>query len=78
MFTRLTVKEGLNSNHVFGILQDRKGFMWFAGVTGLQRYDGLQKNRRDLKQFNDGNKILSLQRAADKAEVERLRAYYGF
>ena len=41
-------------------------------------YDGLQKNRRDLKQFNDGNKILSLQRAAGKAEVDRLRAYYGF
>jgi hypothetical protein len=41
-------------------------------------YDGLQKNRRDLKQFNDGNKILSLQRAVSKAEVERLRVYYGF
>ena len=41
-------------------------------------YDGLQKNRRDLKQFNDGNKILSLQRAAGKAEVEGLRVYYGF
>lgn len=41
-------------------------------------YDGLQKTRANLKQFNNQNKVLSLQRAEDKAEVERLRHYYGF
>lgn len=28
------------ANHVYSIVQDRKGFMWFASVNGLHRYDG--------------------------------------
>ncbi|NML19969.1 hypothetical protein HHL16_03740 [Pseudoflavitalea sp. G-6-1-2] len=34
------MKDGLASNHVYSILQDRKGFMWFGTAHGLQRYDG--------------------------------------
>ncbi len=40
VFTRLSVKDGLASNHVYSILQDAKGFMWFGTAGGLQRYDG--------------------------------------
>jgi len=40
-------------------------------------YDSLQENMSDLKQFNNQNKILSIQRTASKAEIEKLRAYYG-
>jgi len=40
-------------------------------------YDNLQLNMSDLKQFNNQNKILSIQRAVSKAEVEKLKAYYG-
>ena len=39
-FTRLTTKDGLSQNNVTAILQDRRGFMWFATRDGLNRYDG--------------------------------------
>jgi ligand-binding sensor domain-containing protein len=38
-FRHLSIKDGLASNHVSAILQDRKGFIWIAS-TALQRYDG--------------------------------------
>ncbi|MBV7532609.1 two-component regulator propeller domain-containing protein [Chitinophaga sp. sic0106] len=38
-FTHLDITNGLASNHVSAILQDRKGFIWIAS-TALQRYDG--------------------------------------
>ena len=40
IFTRLSVKEGLASNRVYTILQDKKGFIWLGTANGLQRYDG--------------------------------------
>ncbi|NLR65532.1 histidine kinase [Chitinophaga varians] len=38
-FRHLDISNGLASNHVSAILQDRKGFIWIAS-TALQRYDG--------------------------------------
>ena len=39
--------------------------------------DELQSNYNDLRQFNQQNKILSLQRATKKAEIETIRKLYG-
>ena len=39
-FQHLTSADGLSQDNVFGILQDHKGFMWFATQGGLNRYDG--------------------------------------
>jgi ligand-binding sensor domain-containing protein len=39
-FTHLTTNEGLSQGYVVDILQDRRGFMWFATRDGLNRYDG--------------------------------------
>lgn len=39
-FTHLTTDDGLSRNNVAAILQDRRGFMWFATGDGLDRYDG--------------------------------------
>ena len=36
----LTTDDGLSHNTVVDILQDRRGFMWFATAEGLNRYDG--------------------------------------
>jgi ligand-binding sensor domain-containing protein len=33
-FERITIKEGLSQSSVRSILQDKKGFMWFATVDG--------------------------------------------
>ena len=40
VFRHLTRVNGLESNNVHCILQDRKGFMWFGTDKGLNRYDG--------------------------------------
>ncbi|HNE29522.1 MAG TPA: two-component regulator propeller domain-containing protein, partial [Saprospiraceae bacterium] len=39
-FSRLTVDEGLSQGFVNSIIQTRDGFMWFATLDGLNRYDG--------------------------------------
>ncbi|RZL15897.1 MAG: helix-turn-helix domain-containing protein [Pedobacter sp.] len=39
-FRHYQVEQGLSYNSVFGILQDSKGFMWFAAKDGLNRFDG--------------------------------------
>lgn len=39
-FDRITPENGLPQDHVFCILQDKKGFLWLGQETGLVRYDG--------------------------------------
>lgn len=39
-FERITTKDGLSQSCVHCIIQDKKGFMWFATYDGLNKYDG--------------------------------------
>ncbi|MBB5369708.1 MULTISPECIES: two-component regulator propeller domain-containing protein [unclassified Janthinobacterium] len=39
-FDQLSVEHGLAQESVLSIAQDRQGFMWFGGQSGLSRYDG--------------------------------------
>lgn len=39
-FTHFSTTNGLVTNSVFNILQDKQGYIWLATVDGLQRYDG--------------------------------------
>jgi ligand-binding sensor domain-containing protein len=39
-YQNLTTKDGLPSNTVYQIKQDKKGFIWMATANGLVRYDG--------------------------------------
>src|SRR5690242_10805768 len=39
-FKHFSVSNGLASNTVSASIQDDQGYMWFATVNGLQRYDG--------------------------------------
>lgn len=37
---RLGVEDGLSSNYTQKIIQDRKGYIWVATSSGLNRFDG--------------------------------------
>jgi ligand-binding sensor domain-containing protein/two-component sensor histidine kinase len=39
-FEHLSAKDGLSSNYVMSIHQDKEGFMWFGTDAGLNKYDG--------------------------------------
>src|SRR5215217_539292 len=39
-FEHLDINAGLSQNHIMTILQDSRGFMWFATRDGLNKYDG--------------------------------------
>lgn len=40
-FIRYSTQDGLPSDKILNILQDRYGFMWFATENGLSRFDGI-------------------------------------
>ncbi|MBC7628849.1 MAG: histidine kinase [Ferruginibacter sp.] len=40
IFRHITINEGMISNKVTTLYQDKEGFMWIGTQTGLQRYDG--------------------------------------
>jgi len=55
-FEQITDADGLISNTVFDIVEDKRGFLWFATQEGLQRYDG-----NDFRSFiHDPSNINSL------------------
>jgi signal transduction histidine kinase/ligand-binding sensor domain-containing protein/DNA-binding response OmpR family regulator len=39
-YERLSTASGLSQSSVYKIIQDKKGFLWFATGDGLNRYDG--------------------------------------
>jgi signal transduction histidine kinase/ligand-binding sensor domain-containing protein/DNA-binding response OmpR family regulator len=39
-YERLSTASGLSQSSVYKIIQDKKGFLWFATADGLNRYDG--------------------------------------
>lgn len=40
LFTRFGLRDGLTSDKIIAIQQDKKGFIWIATNNSLQRYDG--------------------------------------
>lgn len=56
VFEKLSQKNGLSNNVVKSIFQDKRGFMWFGSINGLNRFDG-----KDFVVFNhktnDNNSI---------------------
>ena len=41
---RLGVEDGMSSNYVVSVAQDKKGYLWIATESGLNRFDGRQFN----------------------------------
>ena len=53
-FEHISIEHGLSHVAVYSILQDRQGFIWFATLDGLNRYDGydFQVYRSDPEDTN--------------------------
>ncbi len=63
-FERLAIENGLANNIAFGMMQDKKGFMWFATLDALIKYDGYtltryQNNPQDTNSLGD-NIVMSV------------------
>jgi len=39
-FSKLDVRDGLSNNQINAIYKDHQGFLWFATISGVNRYDG--------------------------------------
>jgi signal transduction histidine kinase/ligand-binding sensor domain-containing protein/CheY-like chemotaxis protein/AraC-like DNA-binding protein len=53
-FSRLDISNGLSNNQVNCIYKDKRGFMWFGTMSGLNKYDGYTFKifKRDSKDSN--------------------------
>lgn len=71
-FRTFDVKSGISDNYVTSILRDQYGFMWFATIRGLNRYDGYQcKQYRTSEPETYNNSIHSI--AEDAAGIIWIR-----
>jgi len=51
-FTNFTIKDGLCSNSVNSVIEDKKGNLWFATAKGLCKYNGNDFTNYPLPQEN--------------------------
>ncbi len=63
-FDRIDFEDGLGSSWIFDIAEDSIGFIWFAGHTGLSRFDGVSckhfmKDVKDLHSLSE-NQVFKL------------------
>lgn len=51
IFKHLSTKDGLSNSSITDVIQDQDGFIWFATLNGINRYDGY--SIKSYKQNND-------------------------
>ncbi len=59
-FSVRNTSDGLPSNTVYGMLQDRDGYLWFGTDAGLARYDGTSFRSWTTSDGLSDNEVLSL------------------
>jgi ligand-binding sensor domain-containing protein len=59
-YRQFTTSDGLPSNTVYSILQDRNGFIWFATENGLSKFDGVSFENFGSESGLSDNDILSI------------------
>ncbi len=55
VYKRFNTATGLPSNFVYNVMQDSKGYMWFATNNGVARYDGFE-----VEVFGSANQLASI------------------
>ena len=79
-FERIDDRNGLSSDFVSNIVQDKDGYMWFATLDGLNRYDGYAvkqyKNRLNGELFFKSN-VFDCIEVAEDGKLWLGSKYYG-
>lgn len=79
-FERIDDRNGLSSDFVSNIVQDKDGYMWFATLDGLNRYDGFTvkqyKNRLNGELFFKSN-VFDCIEIAEDGKLWIGSKYYG-
>lgn len=58
--TAFTINEGLPSNHVYDICEDKDGFLWIATNNGVSRFDGKNFLNYSTKDGLPSNDVLQI------------------
>lgn len=77
-FRHFSVEDGLSSNSVRAIMQDKHGFMWLGTDDGLNRYDGTTIKVYNLNPQGSNNYISSLYDTTDEIWVGTEDGIYIF
>lgn len=77
-FRRISVEDGLASNSVRAVMQDKYGFMWIGTDDGLNRYDGISIKRYDLGLQGTSDYISCLYDVSDEIWVGTENGVYVF
>jgi len=59
-FKNYSTKDGLPSNEVYHVIQDTKGYMWFATDFGVSRFDGYNFTNYNSKDGLPDNTVLEI------------------
>ncbi len=65
LYYHYTTLEGLASSTVYDIVQDRNGFIWFATLNGLNRFDGSRFITYSMTEGLNSNSLTSLLMGTD-------------
>ena len=60
LFTHYTVEDGLPSSEVHHVMQDSKGYMWFATDIGVSRFDGYGFRNFSIQEGLTDNTIFNI------------------
>ena len=74
-FIRYTLKDGLPSNKIYDIIQDKEGFIWFGTDKGIAKFDGYQFQLFTTRNGLPNNDMWSLY--SDKKGRIFAKSYYN-
>lgn len=65
VFKNFSTSDGLPSNYIYNIIQDKKGFLWIATENGVSRFDGNTFQNYFLKDGLADNEIFKIREDKD-------------
>ncbi len=65
LLNHFTTNNGLPSNHIYDILQDNQGFLWFATDNGISRFDGKYFQNYTTEDGLSSNEVIQIAQTSD-------------